>query len=255
MTNNPFKQKLASGNPQFGMFCMSVTAQATDLLSDSGFDFLIFDMEHSPSSVPILYSQVLALARTTTHVMVRMPSHDPVLLKPILDMGIDTVMIPNVRNAAEGRAMVEAVRFPPHGIRGVGGSVRATRYGRDQTYYAGAADRTCLVLQVESEEGLKNIEDICSVEGVDGVFIGPVDLATDMGYLASPTHEAVITAALDGVRRARAAGKAAGIMTGEAQCQQYLDAGANLVCLGSDLGLLARTADALASRWVKTIHR
>ncbi|MFL6692873.1 MAG: HpcH/HpaI aldolase family protein [Ramlibacter sp.] len=250
-TVNPFKQKLLRAEPQFGLFCMSLTAQTAEALSGSGFDFLMFDAEHTPTSLPTLYTQALALAAGTTQCLVRMPSSDPVLFKPVLDLAIDTVMVPNIRNADEARAAVRAVRYPPHGIRGVGGSVRATGYGRHSDYYAAAADRVCLLLQIESAEGLRNLEAICAVDGVDGLFIGPVDLATDMGHLAQATHPQVVEAAVDGVRRIRAAGKGAGILAAEAQAAMYVQAGANVVCLGSDLGLLVRNADALAARWVR----
>lgn len=247
---NPFKQKLLAMQPQFGLFAMSLTAQTADALAPSGFDFLLFDAEHTPTALPILLSQALALAPSRTRCLVRMPGADPVPFKPVLDMGIDTVMVPNIRTADEAAQAVRAVHYPPRGIRGVGGSVRATRYGRDAGYYARAADDTCLLLQIESGQGLENIEAIAGVDGVDGLFIGPVDLATDLGHLAQPAHPAVMQACLDGMRRIRAAGKAAGILAGEQQAQAYLDAGATLVCLGSDLGLLTRAADALAARWI-----
>lgn len=250
MTMNPFKRRLQQGERQFGLFCMSLTAQTVDALSDSRFNFLLFDAEHTPTSLPTLYGQVMALAGTPTHAIVRMPSQDPVMLKPVLDMGFETVMLPNVRSVEEARAAVRAVRYPPLGIRGVGGTVRATRYGRDQGYYETAIDRLCLLLQIESGEGLRDIAAIANVDGVDGVFIGPVDLATDLGHLARPGHPEVMAAALEGVRQASATGKGVGILAGEAQCMQYLEAGASMVCLGSDLGLLVRAADELAGRWV-----
>ena len=131
------------------------------------------------------------------------------------------------------------------------GTRRATGYGRHNAYYEAAANRVCLLLQLESAEALRNLEAICAVEGVDGLFVGPVDLATDMGHLAQPLHPEVVKAATDAMGRIRAGGKGAGILAGEAQAQAYLDAGATMVCLGSDLGLLVKTADALASRWVK----
>lgn len=246
---NPFKRKLSQGRPQFGLFAMSLTAQTADALAPSGFDFLLFDAEHTPTSLPTLYTQVLALAPSATRCLIRMPSADPVLFKPVLDMGMDTVMVPNVRTVEEAEQAVRAVQYPPRGIRGVGGSVRATNFGRDTGYYARAAEDVCLLLQIESGQGLANIEAIAAVSGIDGLFIGPVDLATDLGHLAQPTHPDVVAACLDGIRRIRAAGKAAGILAGEAQAQAYLDAGATMVCLGSDLGLLTRAADELAARW------
>jgi 2-keto-3-deoxy-L-rhamnonate aldolase RhmA len=248
---NPFRQKLLQGRPQFGLFCMSLTAQTMDALGTSGFDFLMVDAEHTPTSLPTLLAQAMALAPTATQMVVRMPSADPVLFKPVLDIGIDTVMVPNIRTADEARAAVRAVRYPPLGMRGVGGTVRATGYGRHADYYAAAADRICLLLQIESREGLDNIEAICAVDGVDVLFIGPVDLATDMGHLAQPMHPEVVAAVNDGLRRIRSAGKAAGVLAGEPQAGAYAEAGANVVCLGSDLGLLVKAADALAARWVR----
>lgn len=252
---NTFKTRLLRGDVQIGIFCMSMTAQAVDVLSDARFDFLLFDAEHTPTSLPILYSQVLALSGSQTQALVRMPASNPVLFKPVLDMGLDTLMAPNIRNAAEALEAVRAVRYPPHGMRGVGGAVRATRYGRDASYYAAASQRVCLLLQIESAEGLKNIEEICAVDGVDGLFFGPVDLATDMGFLAQPTHPEVTAAILDGIRRVKACGTAAGVLAGEAQAQAYLDAGATLVCMGTDLGLLVKAADGLAARWVHETKR
>lgn len=248
---NTFKKKLQRGQPQFGLFAMSLAAQTADALAPSGFDFLMFDAEHTPTTLSTLYSQVLALAPSRTSCLVRMPGLDPVAFKPILDMGIDTVMVPNVKNAEEAAQAVQAVHYPPRGIRGVGGSVRATRFGRDHAYYERADDAICLLLQIESVEGLSNIEAIAQVEGVDGLFIGPVDLASDLGHLAQPTHPVVIEACLEGVRRIRAAGQSAGILAAETQVQAYIDAGATMVCLGSDLGLLTKAADALAARYVQ----
>lgn len=246
---NAFKKRLLQREVQYGLFSVLLSVEVADALTDSGFDYLIFDTEHTPSSLPALHGKVLALTGTTTHAIVRVPTYDPNLFKPILDLGVDTLMVPNIKTAEEAMAAVQGVRFPPHGIRGIGGSVRATRYGRHADYYAQADAQICLLVQIESREGLDNIEKICAVDGIDGVFFGPADLAADMGQLGRPGHADVIRACMDGVRRVRASGKAAGVVTSEAHVHDYLDAGASMVCLGSDVALLAKTFDALAARW------
>ncbi|MGD9943531.1 MAG: HpcH/HpaI aldolase/citrate lyase family protein [Burkholderiaceae bacterium] len=250
MHANRFKLRLLRGERLAGLFCFSLSAQAADALADCGFDFLLFDTEHSPTGLTLLYSQLLALGRGPTQPIVRVIANDAVVFKPVLDMGVDTLMVPNVRSAAEAEAAVGAMRYPPAGQRGIGGTVRATRYGRDASYYAAAAERACLIVQVESGEGLAELEAICAVPGVDCVLFGPADLSTGLGYLAQPEHPAVVSAIEDGIRRVRKAGKFAGVVAAGETAQRYLDAGATMLCLGADLGIMVKACDALAAQWV-----
>ena len=248
MSTDSFRQRVRGNRPLFGLFCMITSPQTAEALGDSGFDFLLFDGEHTPTSLPVLQTQAAVLARSGTAFAVRVAANDATLIKPILDIGIDVLMIPDVRTAEAARAAVRAVRYPPDGIRGVGGMVRATRYGRDSGYYAQAADKTCLVLQIESPEGLANLDAICAVEGVDVLFFGPADLSTNMGLLVQPGAPEVVAAVTDGIRRVRAAGKAAGVLAPEALAYRYADASATMISFGTELGLLLQSADALARR-------
>lgn len=247
--SNPFKSRLLRGDLQFGLFCFSLAAQTADALADCGFDFLLFDAEHSPTSLPLLLSQALALASSPTQALVRATANDAIVFKPLLDMGYRTLMVPNVRTAEEATAAVRGVRYAPRGVRGIGGTVRATRYGRDGSYYGAADANVCLIIQVESEQGLANLESICAVDGIDCVFFGPADLSTDMGHLMQPGHPRVVGAIEEGIRRVRKAGKFAGVLATGDQAQRYVTLGATLVCLGSELGILVKTCDTLAAEW------
>ena len=161
-------------------------------------------------------------------------------------------MVPSIDTAEQAREAVRYTRYPAAGgIRGMGGTMRATRYGRDKGYFAAAAQNTCVLIQIESRAALANLDAICAVDGVDLVFFGPTDLSADMGLMGQPGHPDVVTAIEAGIRRARALGAGAGILAGDPDCQRYIDAGATMVILGSDLGLMVRNADALAAKYVR----
>lgn len=243
-----FKRRLLSAETTAGLFCCSYGVQVVEALAGSGFDYLLFDAEHTPNSLPQLHAQLCALADSPTVPIVRLASLDLVAIKLLLDMGVAGLMVPNVQSAEEAAQAVRFTRYPPHGVRGVAGSVRATRYGRDRDYLARAQDSFSLIVQVETAASVKDAERIAATPGVDGVFVGPNDLAADMGLLGQPGHPDVVEAVGAGLRRIRQAGKSAGVLCAEADVPHYRDAGANLFALGSDLGLLVKTADALAQR-------
>ena len=248
------KRALRDGRPLFGMFCCLPVFQTVEAIASSGFDFFVFDAEHSPTSVPAIHSQLTAISHCKTASVVRIASHDPVAVKHYLDLGVDALMIPNVENAEQARQVVRTTRYPPEGIRGIGGSVRATDYFRDGGYYAKANDRVCLMTQIESPEGLKNLDEICAVDGVDVVFFGPNDFAAQSGLIGQPGHPDIVAAMERGMRRTKELGKTSGILCGEAQVERYLKAGTQVVEVGSEVGLLVRGADELAKRLAVHAH-
>jgi 4-hydroxy-2-oxoheptanedioate aldolase len=157
-----------------------------------------------------------------------------------------------VQNADEARKAIAATRYPPLGIRGVAVAPRANDYGRIQSYHRNAHLDTCVLLQLETRIALKEIEAVAAVEGVDGIFIGPSDLAAAFGHLGNPKHPEVQAAIAEAARRIRAKGKSAGILTGNADDAEALfAAGYNFIAVGSDVGILARNAEALAARFRK----
>lgn len=242
------KRALRDRRPLFGLFCCLPVFQTVEAIASSGFDFFVFDAEHSPTSVIAIHSQLMAISPCKTASVVRIASHDPVAIKHYLDLGVDALMIPNVQNADQMRQLVRYTRYPPEGIRGIGGSVRVSNYFRDGGYYATANDRVCIMAQIESPEGLNNIDEICAVDGLDVVFFGPNDFAAQSGLMGQPGHADIVAAMERGMRRVKELGKASGILCGEGQVERYLKAGTQVVAVGSDIGLLVRGADELAKR-------
>jgi 4-hydroxy-2-oxoheptanedioate aldolase len=171
-------------------------------------------------------------------------------MKRVLDLGARTLLIPYVQNAEQAKAAVTAMRYAPHGLRGVTGGGRASRYGRMKEYFQRANDDVCLLVQVETGEALANLEEIAGVEGVDGVFIGPADLAASLGHIGNAQHPEVQAALRDGVERLKRLGKPAGILTpNEDEAKRYIEWGFRFVAVGIDLVLLLRAADGLAKRF------
>jgi 4-hydroxy-2-oxoheptanedioate aldolase len=247
LPRNAFKHAIAAGRLQVGLWsslCSNIGAEA---VADSGFDWILLDTEHSPNEIPGLLSQLQAAGSGTASLIVRPAWNDAVLVKRVLDIGAQSVLVPYVQNAEEARRAVASVRYPPAGIRGVAAAARASRYGRVKDYLRKADAEICLLVQVETRSALDQLEAIASVEGVDGVFIGPSDLSASFGLIGNPQHADVQKALLDAVTRLKAIGKPAGILTtNEDEARRYIDWGYTFVAVGSDVGLLVRSADALA---------
>lgn len=243
---NTFKQALAAGRQQIGLWHGLASPYTAEICAGAGFDWLLFDGEHSPTDIPLLLAQIQAVSGTGAHAVGRPPFGEPWLIKQYLDIGFQTLLIPMVDTAAQAERLVRACRYPPEGIRGVAMS-RASRWGRNRDYFAEAAQETCLLVQVETRAAMAAVEDIAAVEGVDGVFIGPADLSASLGHPGQPNHPEVAAEIERAVRAILAAGKAPGILMADvALARRYLELGCLFVAVGTDMGLLARGTDALA---------
>ncbi len=250
---NRFKQGLQAKQPQIGLWASLSSHYATEVIAGAGFDWILIDTEHSPNDPPMVHQQLQAMMESQTTPIVRVPWNDQVALKRVLDIGAQTVLIPFVQNAEEARLAVAACKYPPEGTRGVATTIRANRFGRIKDYHKNANAQICVLVQVETRSALAELDAIAATPGVDGVFIGPQDLAADFGHLTNPSHPEVQAAIADGVSRIRKAGKAAGIVMGvEADARKWLDAGCMFVAVGSDIGLLARGAEALLAKFKST---
>ena len=250
LPKNNFKHGLARGELQIGLWCSLCSSIAAELVSHSGYDWLLLDTEHSPNEVPDLLGQLQAVATGTASAIVRPAWNDTVLIKRVLDIGAQSVLLPYVQNAEEARRAVAATRYPPKGVRGVTASGRAARYGRVVDYLKRADGEICVLVQAETRVALDNIEAIATVDGVDGVFIGPSDLAASLGHIGQPGHPVVQAALKEAVDRLKKAGKPAGILTAnEDEAKRYIEWGYLFVAVGSDIGLLAKNADALAKKF------
>ncbi|WP_082594905.1 4-hydroxy-2-oxoheptanedioate aldolase [Sphingomonas sp. Root710] len=245
---NAFKQAIAAGRPQIGFWQALASRYSAEICAGAGFDWLLIDAEHAPNDIPSILDQLQAVAAYPVEAVVRPPIGDPVIIKQLLDLGARSLLVPMVENGAQAELLVRSTRYPPHGIRGVGSAIgRASRWNRRSGYLQDAADEICLLLQVESLAGLSTIDDIAATDGVDGVFLGPSDLAAALGHLGNPAHADVQQAIEDGIARIRAVGKAAGILIADqALARHYLELGATFVAVGTDITVLARGAEALA---------
>jgi 4-hydroxy-2-oxoheptanedioate aldolase len=182
--------------------------------------------------------------------VVRVPWNDKVTIKRVLDAGATTLLVPFVQNAEEARKAVAATRYPPQGIRGVATTARASRFGRVKDYLTTANAQICVLAQVETLDAIKRLPEIAAVDGIDGIFIGPSDLAASMGHLGNPLHPDVQATISGAIKPIRAAGKAGGYLTGnEEEAKKRLAEGFQFVAVGNDLGILARGADALAKKF------
>src|SRR5215467_4701314 len=218
MPRNTFKHAIAKGELQIGLWCSLCSPVAIEVVSHSGYDWLLLDTEHSPNDVPDILAQ--------------------------------TLLLPFVQTPEEAKRAVEFTRYPPGGVRGITGSGRASRYGRVKDYLKNASREICLLVQVETKSALDQIEAIASVDGIDGVFIGPNDLSASFGQIGNWGHPEVQAALEDAVRRLKKIGKPAGILTpNEEEAKRFIAWGYTFVAVGADLGLLARGADALARRF------
>ena len=246
---NRFKHALMEGRQQLGLWCSLPGGLVAEILAGAGYDWILFDTEHSPSDPITVLDQLQAAAAYPVSAVVRPAANDTVLIKRFLDVGAQTLLIPYVQNADEARAAVAATRYPPAGLRGVASTVRANRFGRVEDYAKRASEELCLLVQVETREALHEIEAIAAVEGIDGIFIGPADLAASLGHPGAPGHPDVVAAVEDAIRRVRACGKPAGILTADpvfaARCMAL---GTTFTAIGSDAGLLARGAETLLAK-------
>ncbi|CAQ83017.1 MULTISPECIES: 4-hydroxy-2-oxoheptanedioate aldolase [Photorhabdus] len=248
---NKFKQALKAGRPQIGLWLGLCSSYSAELVAGAGFDWLLIDGEHAPNNVQTILSQLQAIAPYPSHPIVRPPWNDLVIIKQLLDVGAQTLLIPLIQNAEQAYEAVRATRYPPEGIRGVGSALaRASHWNRIPDYLHRANDEICVLVQVETREALRNLPEILEVDGVDGVFIGPADLSSDMGFVNNPQHPEVKAAIEQAIAQIKAAGKAPGIlMSAPDVAEHYLKLGALFVAVGIDTTLLARSAEALAARF------
>lgn len=248
---NTFKQALARGDRQIGCWMSFGEAITAEIMGSSGFDWLVIDGEHGPNDIRSIRDQLMALAASPSHPVVRIPVGETWMIKQVLDAGAQTVLVPMVDSADQARDLVRAMKYPPFGTRGVGAAAaRATGFGAVADYVATADDQTCLLVQVESRAGIAALDGILEIDGIDGVFIGPADLSTDMGFKGNAAAPEVQEVIADAVTRIKAAGKAPGLLgITDESTQGYYDMGAQFLAVGIDVVLLARSARALAGQW------
>jgi len=251
LPKNRFKLGLASGQPQYGLWLGLPDNSAAEIAAVAGFDWLLIDGEHAPFDLRTIMSHLQAMAPYDVAPIVRCVEGNTALIKQLLDIGVQTLLVPMVETAAQAEQLVRAVRYPPQGVRGLGTSLaRAARWNQVPGYLKKANDEICLIVQVETASAMENLDAILQVEGVDGVFIGPSDLSASMGYIGDAGNPVVVDTINKGLNKIRDAGKYAGLLCLDPSlAQDYVEQGANFVGVGVDTMILANETRKLALRF------
>ncbi|SMQ63331.1 2,4-dihydroxyhept-2-enedioate aldolase [Plantibacter sp. VKM Ac-1784] len=248
-----FGERLRTADrPLVGMWVVSGSPIAAEIAAGSGLDLLLIDGEHSANTLESIQLQLQVVAASPVCPLVRVPFGDAVVIKQVLDLGAQNLIVPMVSSAEQAAALVQAVRYPPQGVRGVGSALaRSSRWNRVDDYLAQADDSVSLTVQIESAEAVEQAEEILAVDGVDAVFVGPADLSASLGLLGQQGHPTVVSAVERVLDAATAAGKPAGVNAFDpVMAEHYLDRGASFVLVGADVSLLARASEQLAERFI-----
>ncbi|WP_170516665.1 aldolase/citrate lyase family protein [Ruegeria atlantica] len=237
---NTFKAALKAGRPQIGCWIGMANAYTAEIAATAQFDWLLVDGEHAPNDLRSILEQVQVIEGSGSTPVARLPIGETWMIKQYLDAGVQNLLVPMVESGDQARELVRAVQYPPHGVRGVGSALaRASRFAAIPDYLNTADEQICLLVQVENQKGLAALNDILATD-VDGVFIGPSDLAADMGHIGNAGHPDVVEVVLDALTRIVAAGKAAGILTLDPSMQsKCLDLGATFLATNIDVTLFA----------------
>ncbi|TWP36601.1 HpcH/HpaI aldolase family protein [Leekyejoonella antrihumi] len=249
-----FRHRLAeTTRPLAGMWVCSGSPVMAEIAAGAGLDWVLIDMEHSPNGLASVLAQLQAVAAYPSLPVVRVSSGDSVTIKQVLDLGAQNILVPMVSTPQQAHDVVAAMHYPPRGVRGIGSAfARSGRWSRVEGYLRDADDHVALFVQVETAEGVDNAAAIAAVDGIDGVFVGPGDLAASMGLIGQQMHPEVIAAVLRAFESVKAAGKPVGVNAFDpTQAESYLDAGAQFILVGADVALVARGSEALTARWTR----
>lgn len=242
--DNRFKANLVAGRRCPGLWLSLCSPTVTEIAAHSGADWILLDMEHAPNDLSMIADQLRAATGGAAEPVVRPPYSEPVMTKRLLDIGARTLMFPMIQTAEMAAEAVSWTRYPPKGIRGHSGTIRANGFGRNLDYLSTYEAELCVIVQVETLAAIDEIPAIAAVEGVDAIFIGPGDLASSMGHVGDVGHADVQAQIRRAVAAVHAAGKPVGILGyGETAARRYHDEGIEFVAIAGDTWLLARSMD------------
>jgi 2-keto-3-deoxy-L-rhamnonate aldolase RhmA len=244
------KEGLSRGEPAIGTWMSTAHPSIAEILADAGYDFVVVDTEHTAIDVSEVLRLIIAIERRGSVPLVRLAGIDPIQAKAVLDSGASGVLVPLVNTKADAELCVQMTKYPPLGARGIG-LARAQGYGEDfDEYVAHANEDSLLIVQIEHKDAVENIEDILSVPGIDGTFIGPYDLSMSLGVPGQLDHPDVLSAKKRVLDATIAHGLVAGehlVHPGKAEedCLPAIAAGYRFLALGSDILFLGDSARAL----------
>lgn len=250
---NSFKTRLLAGDTQYGYWLAMANAYTAEIAATCGFEWLLIDGEHGPNDVRSILAQLQAVAPYPVSPIVRAVEGTTANIKQLLDIGAHNLLIPMIESAEQARNMVAATRYPPKGNRGVGAAIaRCSRWLAIENYGADIEENICLILQIESQKGIDNLDEILEVSGYDAIFIGPSDLAASMGYPGQADHKKVQQAISVASDKIKAAGKAIGTLSTEpSMIKTYANLGATFIAIGVDTLSYAESARNLAKQYIK----
>lgn len=242
----------ASDRALIGLWACAGSPITAEIMASSGCDWVLLDAEHSPNGLESVLAQLYAMSAYPVAPVVRPPIGDTVLIKQYLDIGVQNLLIPMVDTVEQAEQIVRAARYPLGGVRGVGSALaRSARWNRVEDYLHEASGTISVTVQIESALAVENVEGIAAVDGVDGIFVGPSDLAASMGLLGQQSHPEVVAGVLRSIEAGRAAGKPVGVNAFvPADAERYIEAGATFVAVGADVAMLARQSEALVERFL-----
>lgn len=238
--------------PLYGGWICSGSPVAAEIMAGAGLDWLLIDMEHAPNGLESVMAQLHAVSGYPSTPMVRVPAGERTIIKQVLDLGAQNVLVPMVSTAEEAQEVAAMAQYPPAGVRGVGSALaRSGRWNRVESYLGDAEDHVSVFVQIETAEGVANAADIAAAQGIDGVFVGPSDLAASMGLIGQQTHPDVVAAVKEAFAAITAAGKPAGVNAFDpTAAREYVEAGASWVLVGADVALIARGSEKLAADFI-----
>ncbi len=236
---NSFKANLHK-KKLIGLWVSLCSPASAEICARSGADWVLVDMEHAPNEVAGVADQLRA-AEHATAVIVRPPESTQTYAKRLLDIGVKTIMFPMIDTPEQAKAVVSWTRYPPHGIRGISGVIRASDYGRDSQYRERLEEEICVIVQAETPQAIANIPAIAAVKGIDAIFIGPGDLSASMGYTGNANAPEVRRVIKEALGTIKSNGKGAGVLGyGAPLAHEFFAEGADFVAVGADTWLLAR---------------
>ena len=248
LSSNPFTHAIAAGEKQVGLWISLASPFVAEVTAPAGYDWALIDMEHSPNDYFSVTGQLQAFASSKTTAIVRPESNNPVAVKRLLDLGAPGLLFPMIQTVQEAELAVASTRYPPRGIRGVSGAMRANKFGRVTDYVARIEDETTVILQLESAEAIARAEQIAAVDGVSGVFFGPADIAAAIGKVGRPMDPDVWALIRTAGQKLITQGVPVGTLVLDAGfAVELLNEGFSFVACGTDASLLAKASDALLS--------
>lgn len=241
---NEFTHAIAKGQTQIGIWVSMASGAAAEIVKGARYDWVTIDMEHSLNDLASVRDQLSVFENSGTTSLVRVPWNEPIIVKQLLDMGAPGIVFPMIQTVEEAKAAIASTRYPPHGIRGVAGTTRATDYGRHKDYYEVIDGEITRILQIETLAAIDIADQIGAVDGVSGVFFGPADIGADMGIFGNPMDERIWAKIRPAAKALQKAGIPVGTLVGDQSfAAELLNNEFTYVAVGIDTGVLARGLD------------